>query len=422
MYREHLWRLTATCVIVVCLASAAMFFRHHDGPEYSDRGTSTGAAVFFTESINTEDLRDKYHAYDGSASRDARSSTTVRILLVPGHEPNEGGTAFKNVLERDLNADLAEQLATFFKDDPHYAVYVTRSKHAWSTEFATYFGKEWQHIEAYRDTHMDNMQRLVRIGRVYENENGVAHVSAASDAAVRLYGINKWASEHDIDITLHIHFNDYPRKRRDVGKYSGFSIYIPERQYSNGSTSRAIAETVHSRLAAFYPVSDLLVERGGIIEDQDLIATGRYNTLDSASMLIEYGYIYETHITHEELREHAMRDLAFQTFAGIRDFFEGARSWNDRHGTAYLPYTWKTSNEEIRTPSMDILSLQAALTLEDVYPPDERSRNDCPISGNFGPCTKRSLELFQTKHGIKPHTGSLGPQTRKLLNDLYGTR
>ena len=48
---------------------------------------------------------------------------------------------------------------------------------------------------------------------------------APDEMGVRLYGINKWANENDIDIVIHVHFNDYPgRPRTGSGKYSGFSI------------------------------------------------------------------------------------------------------------------------------------------------------------------------------------------------------
>ena len=52
-----------------------------------------------------------------------------------------------------------------------------------------------------------------------------------------------------MDLVIHIHFNDYPnRKLNRVGEYSGFSIYIPEKQLPNYEKSFEIVNSVFSQL------------------------------------------------------------------------------------------------------------------------------------------------------------------------------
>jgi N-acetylmuramoyl-L-alanine amidase len=149
------------------------------------------------------------------------------------------------------------------------------------------------------------------------------HNTAPSDVGLRLYGIHKWANENDIDLSIHIHFNDHPRKNgAGPGKYTGFTLYIPDPQYSNGKTARAVAERIFARLSQTYSPSDMPKEAPGIVESQDLIAVGSYNTSDAPSILIEYAYIYEAQLQDEATRSLMLQDMALQTYEGLQDFFE----------------------------------------------------------------------------------------------------
>jgi N-acetylmuramoyl-L-alanine amidase len=122
-----------------------------------------------------------------------------------------------------------------------------------------------------------------------------------------------------------VHFNDYPqRKKSSPGDYSGFSIYVPEQQYSNSRSSREIAAQVSKQLGTYYPESNMPKEGSGVVEDQDLIAIGSFNTLDPASLLIEYGYIYEPQFLNPVIRSKVIEDLATQTYVGIHNFFGGS--------------------------------------------------------------------------------------------------
>ena len=60
----------------------------------------------------------------------------------------------------------------------------------------------------------------------------------------------------------------------------------------------------------------------------------------------------------------------------------------------------------------EVTALQQALTQKGVY--------DGPVSGYFGAMTKTAVEAFQKTHGLSS-VGSVGPQTRALLNQVDAT-
>ena len=129
----------------------------------------------------------------------------------------------------------------------------------------------------------------------------VEHNSVANNTSLRLYAINKWANENDVEIVFHIHFNDYPGRNLDQpGKYSGFSIYIPEYQLPNHITSSGLAKSLKNQLEKYFAKSDLPIESSILIEDQELIAVGSNASRDGISVLTEYGYIYEPQFAKKE--------------------------------------------------------------------------------------------------------------------------
>ncbi len=246
----------------------------------------------------------------------------------------------------------------------------------------------------------------------------VPHNTALEKTSLKLYGINKWANEHGINIVLHIHFDDYGGRRQDEpGEYNGFVIFVPDHQFSNGKASMAIARKIFLRLAKYFPVSNAPREDSGVTEDSELIATGSNNSLDPASLLIEYGYIYEPQFNRPALRESVVRELAFQTYIGLKSFFEEATS--TPYDTTLLPHRWQ-ANIGPAVVNRDVFAVQTALALESFYPPDGISKNDCPPSGIYGPCTERAVQLFQGKYDITPRNGYVGERTRAKLNKLYG--
>lgn len=372
------------------------------------------ASVFFVPSTTPETLKQKFN----------NASTTgkkIKILIVPGHEPGFGGAEYKNLKERDMAVDLANELYAHLSKNPHYDIAFSRNKEGWNPDLATYFSTNWANIQSFIDTQKSEMARLVNTGKIVLAHNNIYHNDAPSDVATRLYGINKWANEQKADIILHIHFNDSAsRKSENPDEYSGFSIYIPERQYSNALPSAAIAQNIFNRLARFSASSNLPYEDRGVVEEQELIAVGSNNSVDGASMLIEYGYIYESQFAHPVTRAKTIRELAFQTYLGLSDFFGEKVSATTPYQTTIIPYTWEQTLTKSKAPHPEVLATQTALTLEGLYPPKGKTKNDCPLNGVFGPCTQIALRNFQERFDIPGNGSIVGTQTRAKLNELYG--
>lgn len=273
------------------------------------------AGVFFVQSITVADLQNTY-------KKASKRKDRVKILLVAGHEPNYGGAEFRGIKERDIAVDIAEEIQKLLDEEPEYKTVINRDKENWNPEIEQFFKDEWDEIIPWKESYQREMIRLFNNGKVKQVTDGVPHNDAPPDVARRLYGINKWVNENGFDIVIHIHINDNPRKKRNLpGVYSGYAIYIPEGQYSNAEATKAIAEKIEARFAQVFTKSNLPKENTGLIEDQELVAIGRHNTVDAVSLLIEYGYIYEAWIQDPALREINIKEMARQTVLGIKDFF-----------------------------------------------------------------------------------------------------
>jgi N-acetylmuramoyl-L-alanine amidase len=382
-------------------------------------GSQIAAVVLSHKPKTVADIQLKY-----TASQDMKSDKKVRILIVPGHEPGYGGAEFGSLKERDLNVELGKDLQQFLQANDHYQVFITRDREDWNSIFAAYFKNNWEDIITWVKAYHREMSYLVSVGSVKKSAPTVIHNTAPTDVAYRLYGITKWANEDDIDIIIHVHFNDDSVRSRGVaGDYSGFAIYVPENQYDNSTTTLAVASNVFKRLAKFNPVSDLPGESTGIVKEPDLIAIGANNTSDAASMLIEYGYIYEPQLINPELRSAALKDMAFQTYLGLQDFFDAKNVVNSAvaYDTLLIPHQWKNVLTKNSTSSPDVYDLQTALVIDGVYPPSKKSLNDCPRTGSLGPCTATAIEAFQKKYGITDEKGIVGTKTRGVLNDRFGS-
>jgi N-acetylmuramoyl-L-alanine amidase len=168
-------------------------------------------------------------------------SPKVRILLVPGHEPDYGGAEYGSIKERDMTVELADDLQQFLGANSRYQVFVTRDTKSWTPTFVNYFKTNWDDIIAWTKGNKDEMTHLTRMGEYHPVVPSVLHNSAPVDIAYRLYGIGKWSNENNIDIIIHIHFNDNPGHSQNTpGKYSGFAIYVPQQQYFNSSTTISV--------------------------------------------------------------------------------------------------------------------------------------------------------------------------------------
>ena len=415
--KNSIYVLLGTIVVV----SAVWFFQTHSTFTnfFSNSFQKTGqnlAAVFFRESTTIAQLNQKYkNAVAGQGK--------INVLIVPGHEPNFGGAEYGKLKEREMTVDLGNYLFEFLQKDGHFNTVITRDDKNWNSIFANYFANDWSAIVAFVANQKSQMKSLMDVGSV-KSVSGAYHVDAPQDVALRLYGINKWANENKIDIEVHIHFNDYPRSHQSLpGKYTGMTIYVPEQQYSNSTTTRAIATAVLSRLSRYNAVSNLERESAGVVEDQDLIAVGSGNNADAASMLIEYGYIYEPQFQDSEIRDMTLKDLAYQTYLGIGDFFGDKNQASIAYDTLMLPHTWQKSISKTNQSAdpADILALQSALVVDGEYPAINQSQNDCPRSGIFGNCTADALKAFQKKYNISGESGVVGVKTREVLNSMFGS-
>lgn len=358
--------------------------------------------------------------YKESASQTEKK---IRVLIVPGHEPTYGGAEYAHLKERDMAVALSDYIAGYVRSNPKYEVFVTRSTKKWSVPFEGYFINEWDAIVDWRESYKEEMSRLLEVGQVKAEPPVIYHNSAPQDVAVRLYGITKWANENQIDIVLHVHFNDHPGHEYNVsGKYSGFAIYVPARQYSNSETTHAVADEIFENLERYNPVSDLPGESRGIIDEPELIAIGAYNTADAASMLIEYGYIYEPQFMKESVKDVALQDMAYQTYRGIEEFFGTGEEERSPYDTLMVPYTWKSILDDADEYPKDIYALQTALIISGEYPPASFDDNECPRTGKLGPCTKEAIKSFQEKYNIIGEEGIVGPKTLEILNSKFGLK
>ena len=175
------------------------------------------ASVFFVDSITAADLKELY-------ARAGRGTGRIRVLIVPGHDDESSGTAFRGVREADMTSEVGEELYRTLLADPIYEPILVRTKEGYTAPFVEYFASEKEETTAFLKEKKEIMRQHVREGTVHLLD-GVFHNSAPSAVALRLYGINKWANEHDIHIVIHIHFNDYPgRPSHRPGRYNGFAL------------------------------------------------------------------------------------------------------------------------------------------------------------------------------------------------------
>jgi len=211
----------------------------------------------------------------------------------------------------------------FFQKDSKFQVFITREKNGdYRDWLSDYLEKENLAISIFRD-YLKKVVSFFDDRAIIKKNASVYHNPAADNVSLNLYGINKLANDHNIDIVLHVHFNDYPgRPAGSSGKYNGFAIYVPEEQLPNSRVSIALAESVKEALEKYFPVSNFPGEAKGVIQDQELIAVGSNASREGASMLIEYGYIYEPQFTYSAARAIIFKSLAEQTYLGIKNFFE----------------------------------------------------------------------------------------------------
>ena len=361
----------------------------------------------FSQVVSAEDVKEAYK--DGK----------LRVLIMPGHEPLKGGAVFQGVYEREIVVDIAQELAKELQSDPNIEVIIARDDLNWHADIERYFDKNMRKIERFVSSHKKDMEKKVKRKEVTQRDHDgqVPHAKAPDDVALRLYGINKWANENDIDLILNLHINDAPdHGPNDPGANSGYAIYIPDAQFGNGKASRPIAEAIAERLNDMAATSTLRIENQGVVEDQTLIAVGSNNTLEVPTALIEYGYITESKFLVPELRGVLAKDFAHQTHIGLKDFL--GVPVTAAYPTKTLPRTWSVS-PTMGSTTPETYALQTALRILGFYPPSESTLVECPISGTMNECTEVAIKAYQRSLGYT-ETGGLGPKTRAALNARFG--
>jgi N-acetylmuramoyl-L-alanine amidase len=371
-------------------------------PSISFAASATTSPAFPTV-ITQGDIQAKYAAAGLGGPK-------VKILIMPGHEPGYGGAEEGGLKEREIAVTISNKLAADLAADPRLEVTVARTDTAWLPALSEYFESEWKNIQKFVASHKKAMQKLQKSGKVIDRSFEVEHNTAPSDVAYRLYGITKWANEEGYDLVIHPHLN------YNVGAQfqSGFAVYVPDAQYGNAAASRPLGEDIMEELERIDTSSTLPIETYGLVEDQDLIALGAYNTANYAVALIEYAYIYESKIMQPGARDSVLADMAWETYRGIEKYLGAALPAKD---TTVLPFAWQQVTIKQGDSTPEIYALQVALHKAGFYPPAGQLLVGCPISGYAGDCTVTALKAFQKSKGLE-QTGSIGPRTIAALKKL----
>lgn len=370
--------------------------------------------------VVSKEILDPVSFVDAEGSVIPESQSKVRIFLMPGHEPDYGGAEYRTAIERDLNVVIAKNLKTYLEEDGKFEVVLGRDEKKWHPELDAYFKNNWTEIKQWKDEQAKNMAKLVAEGKLQLLSEPAPRQEVPSDVAIRLYGINKWVGENDFDMAVHLHINDYGgRLRNRPGVLSGYVVFVPEDQYSNSGSAQMVAQALSDRLNQFFPQSDAKSEKGGVVEDQELVALGRYNTSSAPSILVEYGYIYEPQFQKKEVRDLALKEYAFQTYLGLKEFFDPNIDEGFIFKTATLPYVWQKDFGALSEQGADVFALQVALRKYGLYPPNKKTLTECPLSGVYGACTRNAIYEFQKKYSVSNEDGFVGETTRSILNSIY---
>lgn len=244
----------------------------------------------------------------------------IKILIVPGHEPNAGGAdEFKKIKERDLNLQLSKILKDDLSSNQNIEVVLARDDNGWNSDLKNYVETSSTTIMKWVADMKNKMFAKVDAGEMKLINPDMKHNDATTEAVLYLYGTNKWIAENNIDLVLHVHFNNNP-KINGKPNYSGYTMYIPEHQYKNSSSSRIFANYINEEISKIEKKSNMPQEKDTIIEDQELIATGNYDTLKIPSVVVEYAYIYEPIIVSSSTRNKFIITAASSTATAIENY------------------------------------------------------------------------------------------------------
>jgi N-acetylmuramoyl-L-alanine amidase len=249
-----------------------------------------------------------------------KQNNKIKILIVPGHEPDAGGAdEFKKIKERDLNLQLSELIKDGLSTNPDIEVILARDENGWNSDLENYVMTSSSTIMSWVLDMKDKMMSKVSAGEMKLINPNMKHNDTASNAVLYLYGTNKWITENNIDLVLHVHFNSNP-KINGKPNYHGYCMYVPERQYSNSSSSKIFANYLNDEISKIQKPSNMPQEKDTIIEDQALIAIGNYDTLKIPSVVIEYAYMYESMMLSSSTRNNFIKTAASSTATAINNY------------------------------------------------------------------------------------------------------
>jgi N-acetylmuramoyl-L-alanine amidase len=361
------------------------------------------ASLFFSDDVTSEAVRSRYQ------------NGVVSVLIVPGHDDIRYGAEYNGIREADLTRAIGGHLYTYLSADPKFDARIVRDQSGYAQEFAQYFEAEREGIREFIGS-ARRYFNLLRESRLVEQEAPpIQHNRADPETQNVLYGINRWANEHGMDLVIHLHVNDYSRRSWEQ-EYDGFSIYVPADNLPNHAVSREIAEHLAAVFSRYWLPSNLPLERETILETDQLIAVGSYGSLRSGSVLLELGYIYESRFHNDA----TLKEAAFRAYQGLLSFFDDAERAGDDFAWI-LPYQWTRNLAYGSRSDADAVALQTALVSLGIYPPAGETFRECPVNGTFRGCTEAAVQTFQRSFGIEA-TGTVGPKTRAKLNELFSER
>ena len=257
-----------------------------------------------------------------SKSGDIKTDEKIKILIVPGHEPNAGGAdEFKKIKERDLNLQLSEMIAEKFASSSNIEIILARDNNGWNKDIKNYVETSSSTIMNWVALMKKIMLEKINAGEMRLINPGMKHNVAASNAVLYLYATNKWIAENDIDLVLHVHFNNNP-KYKGKPNYRGYCMYIPDTQYNNYSKSLTLAKYIDSEISKIEKKSNMPQESQIIIPDQQLIATGNFDTLKIPSVVVEYAYIYEPMMLSSSTRNKFIETAASSTATALENYIK----------------------------------------------------------------------------------------------------
>ena len=244
----------------------------------------------------------------------------IKILIVAGHEPNAGGAdEFKTIKERDLNLQLSNDLRDILSANQNLEIIMARDNNGWNPDLKNYVETSSTTIMKWVSDMKAKMMTKVASETIELIDPNMKHNDATTNAVLYLFATNKWAEENNVDLVLNIHFNSNP-KINGKPNFRGYCIYIPDSQYQNASSSKIFANYLNTEISKIEKPSNMPQEKGTIIPDQQLIATGVYDTLNIPVAVVEYAYMYEPMMLSSSTRNSFIKKAASSTATAISNY------------------------------------------------------------------------------------------------------